>query len=227
MISYPCTEPKITTNTEFEIAMPGKVVLDVGGRKFITLASTLSESQFLSALVSGRWDHNQQNDGSFFIDADPDLFQYVLEYLRRHLMPLCWDREKGHDLTRYTALLHEAEYYGIPKLSRWLKEQKYLDAVTITIKVTQRPIPDNEQITFEGLKFTRRQDIKTEWQQEDVYACPRNSKHTAPQMCMYHYSNTLCGQNIEGYPTRKQLVLRAIVVDEVVTIHSDVFRPTP
>lgn len=83
----------------------GEVVLDVGGRKFITLACTLGESDFLSSLVSGRWDHNQQEDGSFFIDANPDLLQYILEYLRRQRMPLCWNREKGHDLAMYKALL--------------------------------------------------------------------------------------------------------------------------
>lgn len=112
------------------------VTLDVGGRKFTTFASTLEDSHFLSVLVSERWGHNQQADGSFFIDANPDLFQHILEYLRRQFMPLCWDREKGQDLAMYKVLLQEAEYYGIPELSQWLREGRYMEAVSISTSIT-------------------------------------------------------------------------------------------
>lgn len=128
--------------------LSGKVIFDVGGRKFITLVSSLEESDFLSSLVSGRWDHNQQEDGSFFIDADPDLFQYILEYLRRKMMPLCWDREKGHDLPMYKALLQEADYYGIPRLLQWLREGSYTDAVCYTTTITQKRLLNDGKIEF-------------------------------------------------------------------------------
>jgi len=40
------------------------------------------ESAFFAALFSGRWD-NADADGFFFIDADPDLFEHILRYVRR------------------------------------------------------------------------------------------------------------------------------------------------
>lgn len=59
------------------------MILDVGGRKFVTLTSTLEESDFLRSLVSSRWTHNRQFDGRYFVDTDPDVFQHAIEYLRR------------------------------------------------------------------------------------------------------------------------------------------------
>lgn len=231
----------MSTNTELDLPdvasmspIAQKVALDVGGRKFITLASTLEESRFLSALVSGRWDHNKQEDGSFFIDADPGLFQYILEYLRRQRMPLFWDRENGHDLGRYKSLLQEAEYFDIPQLSRWLSDQEYMDAVTITTTITHCTIPDRKNpISFPGSKSVGRRNVETLWQEEDIFVCLKNPDHNVPDDCDYHGCVYPDASGLESYPAkpegkyalRKQMVLKATVVDESVAINSQVFRP--
>lgn len=64
-------------------AMRRSITLQVGERRFITTAETMTqESAFFAALFSGRRD-NAEADGSYFIDADPDLFEHILRYLRR------------------------------------------------------------------------------------------------------------------------------------------------
>lgn len=47
-----------------------------------------------AALLSGRWDH-ERADGSFFIDADPELFEHVLRYLRHSVLPIFYVSAKG------------------------------------------------------------------------------------------------------------------------------------
>lgn len=204
---------------------PEKVTLDVGGRKFITLTSTLDESRFLSALVSGRWDHNQQEDGSFFIDADPDLFKDILEYLRRLWMPLYWDREKGHDIARYKALLQEAEYYVIPRLSQWLLEQRYLEAIAVTTTVAQRQVPkDGRAVTFPGCK----PGVHLEWHENDVYFCPGLTyplgRHQDLDDC-----KPSCFEARKKFelPSIKERSLIAVMKDESVVFNHEVCRPVP
>lgn len=201
-----------------------RVTLDVGGQRFVTLASTLQESHFLSTLVSGRWDHNQQEDGSFFIEADPDLFKSIMEYLRRQWMPFFWDRENGHDLSRYNALLQEAEYYGIEKLSRWLREAKYLEAVTVTTTIIQRPILDGGRMEFAGQNSTRHRKVDRLWRQEDLLVCPIDRSHSVPFDCDARCPGPT---PLHLYAKERLWVLRVTVVDEAIKLNSAAFRPVP
>ena len=66
-----------------------RIVLDVGGTKFITAVSTLmSNSTYFTSLLSGNWkeridnDNNQDNNG-IFLDQDPIAFEKILAYMRR------------------------------------------------------------------------------------------------------------------------------------------------
>ena len=58
--------------------------LNVGGTVFVTTRSTLAKypDSFFGALLSGRYQVPKDPDGSVFIDRAPDLFPYVLEFLR-------------------------------------------------------------------------------------------------------------------------------------------------
>ena len=60
------------------------VTLDVGGTKYRTTLSTLTKypDSMLGAMFSGRHDLPQQEDGSYFIDRDGEMFKYILMYLR-------------------------------------------------------------------------------------------------------------------------------------------------
>ncbi|CAG8958580.1 hypothetical protein HYFRA_00009897 [Hymenoscyphus fraxineus] len=109
-----------------------KVTLQVGERQFNTTRENLvRESPFFAALLSENGGHTQQ-DGSYFVDADGDLFEHILRYLRRGVYPIFYDKLKGHDYALYLALLQEAKYFGIELLQNWLENKNYLQAVKIT-----------------------------------------------------------------------------------------------
>lgn len=232
-------EPRVVSTKQ------DKVTLDVGGRKFVTLASTLHESTFFRSLISGRWEHDRQPDGSHFIDADPDLFAHVLEYLRRGRMPLFWDREKGHDFDRYKALSQEADYYGIPRLESWLRTQKFLEAITVGTRVTYRTmIGSSAEAEFTDTAAFRRR-VETDWADELRYWCPalrRSAYHALPDRCHEEceYCEGVCGglpyggcksdcqldrAASEDHPAEMVRVLKVKVVEDFVIFKPEVCDP--
>ena len=70
---------------------------------------------FFTSLLSGRISTLVDSKGSIFIDRDPGLFTYVLNYLRTKeiLFP---ETEGG-----VRGLVHESEFYGINPLTQQLK----------------------------------------------------------------------------------------------------------
>ncbi|KAF2174541.1 hypothetical protein K469DRAFT_707331 [Zopfia rhizophila CBS 207.26] len=67
----------------------------------------------------------------------PDLFEHILRYLRRGVLPVFYDGAKGHDYALYGALLEEARFFGIDRLEKWLSEQKYLEAIEVAYSFTE------------------------------------------------------------------------------------------
>jgi hypothetical protein len=127
------------------------------------------ESGFFSALLSGRWD-NERTDGSYFIDADPELFKHILRYLRRRVLPIFYGKSTGHDFAMYTALLEEAKYFQIPRLEKWLEDKTYLQAVKVKysaieldeIDSIKQPVGTDTELVYHPT-----------WQIKKVYLCPR------------------------------------------------------
>jgi BTB/POZ domain-containing protein KCTD9 len=103
----------VQSNVDGESAQPSgqRIDLQVGERRFTTLASTLSDgSSFFASLLSDRWPESRSDDGSYFVDADPDLFVHILRYLRRGVPPVLYNKCQGFDYGLYRALQEEAEY---------------------------------------------------------------------------------------------------------------------
>ncbi|KAG5986483.1 hypothetical protein E4U54_005398 [Claviceps lovelessii] len=147
-----------------------RVKLLVGERVFHTTKQTLtSESTYFSSLLSGRW-AKPGEDGAYFIDADPSLFEHILRYLRHSICPIFYDQANGHDLGLYVALLGEANYFGIPRLQKWLQDKKYLEAVES--KHTVRVVEE-----WPGDEVTADHDTTVElhpkWDTKKEYICPR------------------------------------------------------
>ncbi|KAF7881024.1 uncharacterized protein EAF02_006915 [Botrytis sinoallii] len=182
-------------------AAGGPITLQVGERRFITTKNTMTgESHFFAALMSGRWDSNKQADGSYFIDADPDLFEHILRYLRRSVLPIFYHPEKGHDHVLYLALLGEARYFQITRLENWLKNKRYLHA-------------SETQWTDENVVYHPR------WDTEEVYICPREidvhkgSESACRRQCENVRGDS--GYKYEDEPILKTLVIRKkLVVDQ-------------
>jgi hypothetical protein len=159
-----------------------KVVLEVRERRFVTTRQTLTRSTFFSSLLSGRRD-NQQEDGSYFIDADPALFEHILRYLRRGTL---LDQSKGHDYGQYHALLSEARYFGIDALKNWLHDKAYEKTVQVKPsfevsghsspyylpKTDPRPSPSNVSTEYYPLQLTSK-----------IYMCRRGVREHQGYPC--------------------------------------------
>jgi AAA+ superfamily predicted ATPase len=107
----------------------GKVIqLNIGGRPFTTTSGTLLArgANYFSGLLSGNYKATVDQDGSFFIDRNPDYFVCILEFLRTGKL-------RCPPELSIEALLEEAHFYSV---------QLLIDALSQII----RPIP---RITFE------------------------------------------------------------------------------
>jgi hypothetical protein len=148
-----------------------RITLQVGERQFVTAREALvAESGFFASLLSGRWD-NAQEDGSFFIDADANLFEHVLRYLRRGVPPIFYDMAKGHDQALYLALLGEARYFQIPRLQKWLEDKRYFDAVKV--KRVAEEVEDISLLSATLPTYVADVEYYPSWGARKVYVCPR------------------------------------------------------
>lgn len=187
------------------------VNLQVGECRFTTLASTLSDgSSFFASLLSDRWEDSRSNDGTYFVDADPDLFTHILRYLRRGVLPIVYEKSHGFDYAFYQALQKEALYFGIEPLHKWVKEKGYLQAVTIQYSV--------EEVKGQGINtggYDTVVDGNTErsyhpsWGTEKVYQCPRFLHHGNASACGRACEKAK-GENGDDYI--EQDVLRTLIV---------------
>jgi hypothetical protein len=110
-----------------------QIFLDVSGRKFRTTKATLQSCDYFQALLT-RWGDNVQPDGSYYVDADPDIFEHVLNFIRRpQTFPLFWDRETGFDHMLYLKLQAEADFFCLHDLRDWIRAKKYLNAVKVMV----------------------------------------------------------------------------------------------
>ncbi|KAL8735070.1 MAG: hypothetical protein Q9181_002954 [Wetmoreana brouardii] len=120
----------------------GPIVLQVGEQRFYVSKDTLSGSEMLKAKTNEHWLSGKQADGSYFLDADLEVFKHILRFLRYGVYPFCYDIAKGHDYALYAAIHCQADFLLIEKLTTWLREQQYLKAVTV--ECSARVVEDDE-----------------------------------------------------------------------------------
>jgi hypothetical protein len=140
-MAAPSTEPE----------RPTIITLDVSGRHFKVSSDILiAESGFFKRQLSAQYNWTPQRDGTYFIDADPALFEHLLNFMRRpSVFPVFWSQDKGFDYNLYQRLQAEAEYFQMSSLDKWIKEEKYLQAVTIR---TYEPVTrDLDKVTQERI----------------------------------------------------------------------------
>jgi len=100
------------------IGASDRIVLDVGGTKFITSSSTLtSNSSYFASLLSDNWIEQSNNgDDEIFIDQDAVPFKVLLAYMRRGNI-------KVEDIS--TNVLSLAEFLGMERLLLAIKVRWY------------------------------------------------------------------------------------------------------
>ncbi|KAF2136044.1 uncharacterized protein K452DRAFT_345156 [Aplosporella prunicola CBS 121167] len=174
----------------------------------------MAESIFFSCLLSGRWE-NTLLDGSYFIDADPNLFEHILRYLRRGIAPVFYDSEKGHDYALYSALLEEARYFQIDRLEDWLESKRYLSAVTARYSATE----------LEGVwNLSTDTDVDVQyyptWGIKKTYICPRG-------ICVHRGKPESCGRGcrrVQGGEEDKydeEPIVRTLVIRRWLTFNRE------
>jgi hypothetical protein len=161
------------------------IVLDVCGRKFRTTKSTLQTSDYFSNLIT-RWEDctDRQEDGSFFVDADPDTFEQLLNFMRRpSRFPLYWTKEKGFDYVLYDKLAAEADIFLLHDLRDWIRQRRYLGAIRTDQKITKQPL-----LNFSNTYNSLQGDAVIENFYGDAggsgpYRCPRGLHDGCPSAC--------------------------------------------
>ncbi|XXH01488.1 hypothetical protein Hte_007848 [Hypoxylon texense] len=191
-----------------------RVTLQVGERRFTTLRDTLtSESVYFAARLSGRWNDTDE-DGSYFIDADPELFEHILRYLRSGNFPVFFDAgTQTFDHAKYLSLLGEARYFGIPKLEEWIEKERYLNVVQIKKSIIDINSQGSAYID-KTVRANTRVDFLTTWCTKQVYVCPR-------KILSHHGDQTRCGRACEkeraraggGVTFEQQPVLRTVITE--------------
>lgn len=112
------------------------ITLRINDRTFVTTVETLTrESPFFRNLFDTLGVSNVSDP--YFLDTDPDLFVHILRYLRRGVYPLLYDQSHGFDYNTYHALEREADYFGIAKLSEWLRGGVYESGVVAMVNVAE------------------------------------------------------------------------------------------
>lgn len=98
----------------FPLAQSDIVNLNVGGTQFATSKQTLTwvPDSFFTSMLSGRISTLKDDRGAIFIDRDPRLFSFILNFMRTKDIDI---REIEPSLLR-----HEAEFYGITPLVKRL-----------------------------------------------------------------------------------------------------------
>ncbi|RYP16661.1 hypothetical protein DL765_004981 [Monosporascus sp. GIB2] len=200
-----------------------RVVLQVGERRFTAFRDILvSESSYFKARLT-RW-FDAEEDGSYFVDADPGVFENILAFLRGGSFPLFFNaRSQSFDYPKYLALADQARYFGIPELEDWITKQRYLDAIKIersTMVISE--VDMNDCRLEDTLTADTRRDVCFSWGTRDVYICPR-------RIPVHRGDPTRCGQACSRERERlgpksnfeKEPVLRATV-----TTTRTIFNPT-
>ncbi|KAH7395266.1 hypothetical protein DE146DRAFT_765053 [Phaeosphaeria sp. MPI-PUGE-AT-0046c] len=154
---------------------PRIITLDVGGRKYKTsIATLLAESGLFRVQLSDRFTWAPEADGSYFLDADPDLFEHLLRFMRRpNVFPLFYSKAAGFDYNLYSQLEEEAEYFQMDELHAWIKKKKYLEAI-----VTKMDCPITMDLADISLGTTCGPNVTCDRYMlprvRKVYICPRD-----------------------------------------------------
>lgn len=136
------TRLRIYTGTA--TTMHDAFVINVGGRPFTTLKSTLEQSPYFINMLSPRWAESTTYhvDGVPFVDRSPLLFEHILNFLRSASPPIFWTRTNGFDFPLYASLLREAEYFQIETLATWIRNEQYINAIRITSSIEVESLSD-------------------------------------------------------------------------------------
>jgi hypothetical protein len=123
-----------------------RIKLDVGGRIFsVTLDMMLKyPDSFFARLFSGRWEDKKTEDGAYFINRSPRMFDLVLEFLRDGALDVLLSEDD------HRALCREGDFYQLKELVDVLKPPDHNWTLTET---------PNGELSNGGLTLTCKKNV--------------------------------------------------------------------
>jgi hypothetical protein len=154
--------------------MSSRITVNVSGRQYQAAKATLIASPYFLNLLE-RWDAcaDLASDGSYTIDADPNVFEHVLCFMRRPSnYPLFWTKEKGFDYVLYNKLEAEADFFLLHNLRDWIRQERYKDAVKTVVEVKKISEPLYSNGSTEWMEVDDIQWCFDSFRGEKKYRCP-------------------------------------------------------
>ena len=202
-----------------------EIVLRVGEQRFHTTQSTLiNGSAFFAALFSGRWSTPQSDDGSYFLDANPKLFPYILAFLRREIYPILYDSQRGFDHALYQELRIEADYFLIHPLAEWIRQKSYLKTVQqeVSLKEITHDSDDDGETIFHTIRVEPNTEMTFDLSRgsREMYKCPRDISQHNDNFSSCGYKCRAAKEEVEksgGSCMVQQSVVRVLIVSKKTT----------
>ena len=94
------------------------IYLNVGGKEYTTTLDTLTKfpGSMLGSMFSGNLPSNRDDKGRYFIDANGEMFKYILDYLRRNVLTL------PYEFKDYKSLIAEVEFFQVQPMLDEIKK---------------------------------------------------------------------------------------------------------
>lgn len=159
------------------------IFVNVAGKLYRTTRAVLTKSPFFRYHLT--IPSSRDSDGALVVNADPEIFEYILQYLQHGVYPLFIDPTGHHDIPKYLACAREARYFHLDRLVDWLEQGRYAAAYRIELshRILRGEGPDNEcpptpAVSWEGsiLSVTLSEASTVDWGKHLVALCPRGVK---------------------------------------------------
>ena len=125
---------------------PDRIVVDVGGTRFTTSATTLTSASDYFASMLSRWCDGPPE--SLFLDRDPEPFKVLLTYMRTGMLEL-----SAENLSMAQRVMVEAQFLGMQGLIDSVKMAVVENNGNITITTGQPPQIDERTINMFDLLY--------------------------------------------------------------------------
>lgn len=163
-----------------------RIILRVDEKLFYTTKDTLAqESGYFSSLFSGRWPNSSEN-GVLTLDVDGDVFKHTMCFLRSGVLPVFYDASKGFDHRLYSLLLEQADFFRIDRLSDWILEKRYVQAVKIVRSIKQSEKTrwvESDNTERRPHEFRDREDTADTKVEHFVYSTKRKFRSCKEEYC--------------------------------------------
>jgi len=142
------------------------VKINAGGTLFTTSITTLTKYDgLLKKMLSGDYEVEKMKDGSIFLDIAPEIFSYIIAFIRN---PVFYPPEDAKDRE---SLRMVAESYGMKELCDYLNKYKKKPNTSTEHIYENVPIliqPNSNREAYYNIPIINVDDQQQQQQQNDI-----------------------------------------------------------